>query len=564
MLAPTRTGEGADMAAIFPPASKGGVPPGPNVCNGYTPERGVAGEGPLYVAHDCTTVLTDCQLNAITSEILAAVDRLGFVYDSGRITNLADSLAALFSSLSTGKLSISGGTMTGPLILAGPPTVPLGAATKQYVDDAQADIAADLAAKVNRTGDTMTGFLTLVGPPTAALHAAPRAYVDAGDATTQQMFNNKVSKAGDTMTGMLTLAGPPTQPLHAVTLQYLQTAMGAAGNFPDAPDDGFTYDRRSLAWERIVRLGGSTMAGLLTLSGNPTSGLHAATKQYVDAQVAANIGDKVSRSGDTMTGFLTLSGAPTAALHAATRGYVDAQVTANLADKVNRVGDTMTGVLNINVAAATNAWSVNAGAALARGDGTGLFTSPFDVRGGGASPNPHLRFLDTNGTTTADIWSNVAAATLNVRIGGTDRVMLQGSGIFLGNPPDPLNCGMFIEPGGVGADVYIRANSQYYFRYNTGNLYWITPAGNGFSCDVNRNVAVGRDLVIGLNGYKPGGGPWLDVSDARIKDRVVDYAAGLDAVRALRPVRYHFGTATGRDAEPEYIGLVAQDVEPIL
>src|SRR5215471_4388842 len=33
-------------------------------------------------------------------------------------------------------LPIAGGTLTGPLILAGDPTLDLGAATKQYVDDA--------------------------------------------------------------------------------------------------------------------------------------------------------------------------------------------------------------------------------------------------------------------------------------------------------------------------------------------------------------------------------------------------------------------------------------------
>jgi hypothetical protein len=45
-------------------------------------------------------------------------------------------IAALFNSGSvlTGFVPITGGTMTGPLILSGNPTLPLGAATKQYVD----------------------------------------------------------------------------------------------------------------------------------------------------------------------------------------------------------------------------------------------------------------------------------------------------------------------------------------------------------------------------------------------------------------------------------------------
>lgn len=39
--------------------------------------------------------------------------------------------------------------------------------------------------------------------------------------------------------------------------------------------------------------------------------------------VSTNIGTKVSKAGDTMTGALTLSGAPTSNLHAATKAYVD-------------------------------------------------------------------------------------------------------------------------------------------------------------------------------------------------------------------------------------------------
>jgi len=39
--------------------------------------------------------------------------------------------------------------------------------------------------------------------------------------------------------------------------------------------------------------------------------------------LATAVGEKVAKAGDTMTGALTLSGAPTSSLHAATKGYVD-------------------------------------------------------------------------------------------------------------------------------------------------------------------------------------------------------------------------------------------------
>lgn len=47
------------------------------------------------------------------------------------------------------------------------------------------------------------------------------------------------------------------------------------------------------------------------------------TKTYVDTADAT----KVNKAGDTMTGALTLSGAPTSNLHAATKAYVDSQVS---------------------------------------------------------------------------------------------------------------------------------------------------------------------------------------------------------------------------------------------
>jgi hypothetical protein len=78
-----------------------------------------------------------------------------------------------------GGLPAGGGTMTGPLILAADPQVPMAAATKQYVDAHTFDQTSADARYVNTAGDAMTGLLTLSGPPTADLHAATKGYIDA-------------------------------------------------------------------------------------------------------------------------------------------------------------------------------------------------------------------------------------------------------------------------------------------------------------------------------------------------------------------------------------------------
>jgi hypothetical protein len=102
-----------------------------------------------------------------------------------------------------------------------------------------------------------------------------------------------------------------------------------------------------------VNKAGDTMTGPLVLSGVPTQNLHAATKSYVDSQLASPAG-AVLLIGSTMSGPLILSGAPTVDLQAATKLYVDSgistlssSVTTSLSGKVDKSGSTMTGALGL-------------------------------------------------------------------------------------------------------------------------------------------------------------------------------------------------------------------------
>lgn len=104
-----------------------------------------------------------------------------------------------------------------------------------------------------------------------------------------------VKRAGDTMTGPLFLHADPTQPLQAATKQYVDAVSAA-----------------------VSGIGGS-LANYATIS-------------YVDSQDAT----KVSKSGDTMTGHLTLSGDPSQPLHAATKQYVD-NVNTNIQGQITNL-----------------------------------------------------------------------------------------------------------------------------------------------------------------------------------------------------------------------------------
>ncbi len=240
-------------------------------------------------------------------------------------------------------LPVSGGTLTGALLLATNPIAPLQAATKQYVDSRSAGAAA-----LPLTGGTLSGPLILDGTPTVPLEASSKLYVDAAIATVlplvggtlsgpltllqgPTLVQHATSKAyvdgiaatgltisGGTLSGSLTLAADPTQSMEAATKEYVDGQVG-----------------------KSLSLGGGTLTGALALSGNPSTALEAATKQYVDSQMAGPAA--LPLSGGTLTGALTLSGDPAIGLQAATKHYVDTTA----AQSLPLTGGTLTGQLGL-------------------------------------------------------------------------------------------------------------------------------------------------------------------------------------------------------------------------
>lgn len=149
------------------------------------------------------------------------------------------------------------------------------------------------------------------------------------DAVNKNSLNGTLSsymkKSGATMSGALILSGEPTENLQAATKKYVDDAVA---NVP-TPSGGITQEQ---ADARYVQLAGGTMTGELFLSTDtPTSGSGATSKNYV-LGVALS---KLDKSGGTMTGALTLSGAPTSDLQAATKKYVDDQIAANITAAIN-------------------------------------------------------------------------------------------------------------------------------------------------------------------------------------------------------------------------------------
>lgn len=127
----------------------------------------------------------------------------GVVWIRQKTAGVWSSWATEFSGLATSfdaKVDVAGDTMTGPLVLSGAPTIDLHAATKKYVDDAD-------AAKANLASPTFTGT-----------PAAPTA--SAGTNTTQIATTAFVQAA---VTAAFSLPLPPTGRLSLVSGTQIMT-----------------------------------------------------------------------------------------------------------------------------------------------------------------------------------------------------------------------------------------------------------------------------------------------------------------------------------------------------
>ena len=164
-------------------------------------------------------------------------------------------------------------------MLAGPPTILNQAATKQYAD-----------LKLSRTGDTLTGALILASDPLISTQAATKNYVDTQNLTVLPL-------AGGSLTGALTLNADPVSATQAATKQYVDahvaTALPVGGGAltgplslaaaPTSAQQATTKQYVDGLFATALSSSGGTLSGTLTLAGVPTAALQAATKSYVDA-----------------------------------------------------------------------------------------------------------------------------------------------------------------------------------------------------------------------------------------------------------------------------------------
>ena len=86
--------------------------------------------------------------------------------------------------------------------------------------------------------------------------------------------------------------------------------------------------------------------------------------------------------------------------------------------------------------------------------------------------------------------------------------------------------------------------------------------------DKDGNVGIGGiypDYRLEVNGTagKPGGGSWANSSDLRLKQNIHPYADGLEKILKINPVTYHYNELSGYDTDPEFVGVIAQELKEI-
>lgn len=224
-----------------------------------------------------------------------------------------------------------------------------------------------------------------------------------------------------------------------------ETAQGAIELATQTETDTGTDDTRAVtplkAATRFLAKAGGTLTGFLTLHADPTSALHAVTKQYADSlagggssasETVAGIAEiatqtetdtgtddarivtplkaatrYLSKAGGTLTGFLTLHANPTGAMHAVTKQYADGLV----AGGASPASETVAGIAEIATQVETDAGTDDARMV------TPLKLANYSGLGGGGSGYRTLVALGSDVSNSTSTFADVTGLSFSVTSG---------------------------------------------------------------------------------------------------------------------------------------------------
>jgi hypothetical protein len=155
-----------------------------------------------------------------------------------------------------------------------------------------------------------------------AITTAYEAYADTAEQDAKDYADDLINDASNLSTEVWSAYKTATEISVAQTAAeaYTDTRETAITTAYEAYADQAEVDAKAYTDTEIAALVDSAPALLDTL--NELAAAIGDNPNYA-TDLATSVGTKVSKAGDTMTGALTLSGAPTSNLHAATKAYVD-------------------------------------------------------------------------------------------------------------------------------------------------------------------------------------------------------------------------------------------------
>jgi hypothetical protein len=307
------------------------------------------------------------------------------------------------------------------------------------------------------------------------------------------------------------------------------------------------------------------MSGPLTLSGNPTSPLGAATKQYVD-QFLPLTGGTVNGSINVTSSLQGGSVYATGAFYANAFNGWEWQFTVDgngTKYQTYRSGwsDYWNGLNG------TRSWNAPGGSIMSL-DGSGNLNVSGEVISGNvvSTGGNGVLYRNLSGHVVGFGWNG----SINTYVDGiyegdialtswVNSAFLPLGGGHINGSVDATNGftsqgNISVNISGSGANFQFAPNYYFTLNYTNSDLLYVS----------NGNIAfyIGTDRVLNCQAgaAKPGGGVWSDNSDARLKDIHGDYSDGLEAILRLQPKRFSFNT----DPDVEYVGFVGQDIEQVL
>jgi hypothetical protein len=390
------------------------------------------------------------------------------------------------------------------------------------------------------------------------LSGLPSGFVGAAGLTVRLRYDSSATSwvfmnyfANDSETRYVAIGNP--NPTYYANQAAFPSATTYHGGVAHSHADGAMYYAHGGNWIKMAKdsdvttnatnvatklpLAGGTLTGDLTLSGAPTSNLHAATKAYVDTEVAGLV-DAAPGTLDTLNELAAALGDD---------ANFSTTVTNSIAAKMPLAGGTFTG--NVNVGNVSPTANSNEGGSTLYGSSGGIRI--FRSNSGGSSAAIDCQH---NGTT---VWSlktdGSAEFTGNVDLQDNDKLLL-GTGddleIYHDGSDNYIKAGGNLEIWSTNVNLRNTDGSEYFLRaFNNGEVQLFHDNSEKLRTDLHGVKITGVCTATDFD----------STSDARLKTNVQVVDGALSKVNELRGVSFNW-IETG---QPSY-GVIAQELETVL